>query len=75
MLIADAAQDVAEEVRGMGDGAMQDNADVTWQISPILGPPLMFIFVCLTNILLITSLISLLSNSLTKVWLGAVSFT
>lgn len=35
----------------------------------------MFIFVCLTNILLITSLISLLSNSLTKVWLGAVSFT
>jgi len=27
----------------------------------------MFIFVCVTNILLITSLISLLSNSLTKV--------
>lgn len=37
------------------------------QISPILGPPLMFIFVCMTNILLITSLISLMSNSLTKV--------
>ncbi|KAG8627915.1 hypothetical protein KVT40_003788 [Elsinoe batatas] len=36
-------------------------------ISPVLGPPLMLIFVCLTNILLITSLISLLSNSLTKV--------
>ncbi|KAK5117319.1 hypothetical protein LTR62_005936 [Meristemomyces frigidus] len=41
--------------------------DVAEEISPILGPPLMFIFVCLTNILLITSLISLLSNSLTKV--------
>ena len=37
------------------------------QISPVLGPPLMFIFVCMTNILLITSLISLMSNSLTKV--------
>ncbi|KAK5157221.1 hypothetical protein LTR04_005458 [Oleoguttula sp. CCFEE 6159] len=35
-------------------------------ISPYLGPPLMLIFVCMTNILLITSLISLLSNSLTK---------
>ncbi|PNS18651.1 Calcium channel YVC1 [Sphaceloma murrayae] len=41
--------------------------DVAEQISPVLGPPLMLIFVCLTNILLITSLISLLSNSLTKV--------
>ncbi|KAK4574848.1 hypothetical protein LTR86_001690 [Recurvomyces mirabilis] len=41
--------------------------DVAEEISPILGPPLMFIFVCMTNILLITSLISLLSNSLTKV--------
>ncbi|KAI5809349.1 hypothetical protein BZA77DRAFT_328871 [Pyronema omphalodes] len=35
------------------------------EISPILGPPLMLIFVTITNILLITSLISLLSNSLT----------
>ncbi|KAF2240081.1 hypothetical protein EV356DRAFT_527920 [Viridothelium virens] len=41
--------------------------DIAQKISPILGPPLMLIFVCLTNILLITSLISLLSNSLTKV--------
>ena len=41
--------------------------ELTRQISPILGPPLMFIFICLTNILLITSLISILSNSLTKV--------
>ncbi|KAI9679476.1 MAG: hypothetical protein M1817_005498 [Caeruleum heppii] len=49
--------------------------DAMREISPILGPPLMvslrrkkrkLIFVCLTNILLITSLISLLSNSLTK---------
>nr|OQO30480.1 hypothetical protein B0A51_01709 [Rachicladosporium sp. CCFEE 5018] len=40
---------------------------VAEQISPILGPPLMLLFVCLTNILLVTSLISLLSNSLTKV--------
>lgn len=41
--------------------------DVAERISPILGPPLMLVFVCLTNILLITSLISILSNSLTKV--------
>ncbi|KAI5363068.1 hypothetical protein Slin15195_G104450 [Septoria linicola] len=36
-------------------------------ISPILGPPIMLVFVALTNILLITSLISLLSNKLDKV--------
>ncbi|KAF2772744.1 Ca2+/Mg2+-permeable cation channel [Teratosphaeria nubilosa] len=40
---------------------------VSVAISPVLGPPLMFIFVCMTNILLLTSLIALLSNSLTKV--------
>ncbi|KAF2148942.1 hypothetical protein K461DRAFT_232254 [Myriangium duriaei CBS 260.36] len=41
--------------------------DVASEISPVLGPPLMFVFICMTNILLITSLISLLSNTLTKV--------
>ncbi|KAF2816252.1 uncharacterized protein BDZ99DRAFT_484915 [Mytilinidion resinicola] len=41
--------------------------DVAQEISPLFGPPVMLIFVALTNILLITSLISLLSNSLTKV--------
>ncbi|KAM3424467.1 hypothetical protein BST61_g6471 [Cercospora zeina] len=41
--------------------------DVADQISPVLGPPLMLVFVALTNILLITSLISLLSNKLDKV--------
>ena len=41
--------------------------DAASKISPLLGPPLMMIFVALTNILLLTSLISLLSNSLTKV--------
>ena len=41
--------------------------DIADQISPILGPPLMLVFVCLTNILLITSLISLLSLSLENV--------
>ncbi|KAJ4989147.1 ion transporter [Stagonosporopsis vannaccii] len=35
--------------------------------SPFFGPPVMLIFIILTNILLITSLISLLSNSLSKV--------
>ncbi|KAI4690050.1 uncharacterized protein J4E84_004231 [Alternaria hordeiaustralica] len=35
--------------------------------SPFFGPPVMLVFVTLTNILLITSLISLLSNSLSKV--------
>ncbi|KAF1993168.1 hypothetical protein P154DRAFT_478076, partial [Amniculicola lignicola CBS 123094] len=34
--------------------------------SPVFGPPTMLVFVALTNILLITSLISLLSNSLEK---------
>lgn len=33
----------------------------------MLGPPLMFVFVIMTNILLMSSLISLLSNSLDKV--------
>ncbi|EUC30056.1 hypothetical protein COCCADRAFT_104890 [Bipolaris zeicola 26-R-13] len=41
--------------------------DVAEEISPLFGPPVMLIFVTLTNILLITSLISLLSNSLSKV--------
>lgn len=41
--------------------------DTATKISPMLGPPLMMVFVALTNILLLTSLISLLSNSLTKV--------
>ncbi|PVI03155.1 hypothetical protein DM02DRAFT_612394 [Periconia macrospinosa] len=41
--------------------------DVAKEISPFFGPPVMLIFVALTNILLITSLISLLSNSLSKV--------
>lgn len=41
--------------------------DIAEKISPYLGLPLMLIFVVLTQILLITSLISILSNSLTKV--------
>ncbi|KAL6710073.1 hypothetical protein ACN47E_009864 [Coniothyrium glycines] len=41
--------------------------DIAEEISPVFGPPVMLIFVTLTNILLITSLISLLSNSLSKV--------
>lgn len=41
--------------------------DIAEKISPYLGLPLMLIFIVLTNILLITSLISILSNSLTKV--------
>ncbi|TGO23636.1 hypothetical protein BPAE_0126g00200 [Botrytis paeoniae] len=41
--------------------------DIMDQISPQLGPPLMLIFVCMTNILLITSLISILSGSFLRV--------
>lgn len=41
--------------------------DIMTEINPILGPPLMLIFVTLTNILLITSLISILSDSFSKV--------
>ncbi|KAK6352758.1 hypothetical protein TWF696_004760 [Orbilia brochopaga] len=41
------------------------------QISPVLGAPLMLIFVTMTNILLITSLISLLSNSILLVMSNA----
>jgi hypothetical protein len=41
--------------------------DIMNEINPKLGPPLMLIFVCMTNILLITSLISILSDSFSKV--------
>ncbi|KAK4940826.1 hypothetical protein LTR10_019098 [Elasticomyces elasticus] len=41
--------------------------DMAVKISPLFGYTLMLIFVCLTNILLITSLVSLVSNSLTEV--------
>ncbi|CAD6446354.1 961434b3-5118-4bd2-b7a0-93c8273d71fb [Sclerotinia trifoliorum] len=41
--------------------------DIMYQISEEFGPPLMLIFVCMTNILLITSLISILSDSFSKV--------
>ncbi|KAH9827927.1 Ca2+/Mg2+-permeable cation channel [Teratosphaeria destructans] len=37
-------------------------------ISPVLGPPLMFIFVCMTNILLLTSLIALLNMAVYSVY-------
>ncbi|KAI5795609.1 hypothetical protein EDC01DRAFT_59034 [Geopyxis carbonaria] len=45
--------------------------DAMREVSPVLGPPLMLVFVILTNILLITSLISLLSNSLTNMMMNA----
>ncbi|RVX66875.1 hypothetical protein B0A52_09605 [Exophiala mesophila] len=41
--------------------------DMAVKISPLFGYTLMLIFVCLTNILLITSLVSLVSNSLSEV--------
>lgn len=41
--------------------------DIMYQISEEFGAPLMLIFVCMTNILLITSLISILSDSFSKV--------
>lgn len=41
--------------------------DIMRDINPLLGPPLMLIFVCMTNILLVTSLISILSDSFSKV--------
>jgi hypothetical protein len=41
--------------------------DIMVDINPALGPPLMLIFVTLTNILLVTSLISILSDSFSKV--------
>ncbi|CAL3962941.1 unnamed protein product [Diplocarpon coronariae] len=41
--------------------------DIMSDINPKLGPPLMLIFVCMTNILLITSLISILSDSFSRV--------
>ncbi|EXJ55591.1 hypothetical protein A1O7_08519 [Cladophialophora yegresii CBS 114405] len=41
--------------------------DMAVKISPLFGYTLMLVFVCLTNILLITSLVSLVSNSLTEV--------
>lgn len=41
--------------------------DIMDKINPILGPPLMLIFVTMTQILLVTSLISILSDSFSKV--------
>ncbi|KAH8594543.1 hypothetical protein B0O99DRAFT_625182 [Bisporella sp. PMI_857] len=41
--------------------------DIMYDINRHLGPPLMLIFVTMTNILLVTSLISILSNSFTQV--------
>ncbi|CZR64510.1 uncharacterized protein PAC_14408 [Phialocephala subalpina] len=41
--------------------------DIMYEINPVLGPPLMLVFVTMTNILLITSLISILSDSFSKV--------
>lgn len=41
--------------------------DIMNDINRHLGPPLMLLFVCMTNILLITSLISILSDSFSKV--------
>ncbi|OBW68220.1 MAG: Alpha-glucuronidase [Aureobasidium pullulans] len=41
--------------------------DISDKISPYLGLPLMLVFITLTQILLITSLISILSNSLSNV--------
>jgi hypothetical protein len=41
--------------------------DIMNDINAKLGPPLMLIFVTMTNILLITSLISILSDSFSKI--------
>lgn len=45
--------------------------DAAPQISPIFGPPLMLIFVTLTNILLITVLISILSEKFSGIMMNA----
>ena len=52
-------------------GATVVGFEVAERISPTLGPPLMVIFVCMTNILLMSSLISLLSYSLIGVMANA----
>ena len=41
--------------------------DIMYDINTYLGPPLMIIFVIMTQILLVTSLISILSDSFSKV--------
>ncbi|KAK9375793.1 uncharacterized protein V1513DRAFT_397903 [Lipomyces chichibuensis] len=43
-------------------GAPYDGLDAASEISPIFGPPLMLVFVILTNVLLITVVISILSQ-------------
>lgn len=48
-----------------GSGYM--GLDISDKISAKLGPTLMVVFVCITNILLLPTLISLLTNSLTLV--------
>ncbi|KAK9248861.1 hypothetical protein V1506DRAFT_527976 [Lipomyces tetrasporus] len=47
-------------------GAPYDGLDAASEISPIFGPPLMLVFVILTNILLITVVISILSQRFGK---------
>ena len=41
------------------------------QIDPNLGPPLMIIYVCMTNILLVTSLVCVMRQSFAKIFANA----
>ncbi|KAG9233356.1 hypothetical protein BJ875DRAFT_485244 [Amylocarpus encephaloides] len=52
-------------------GQSSEGFAVMHQIDPRLGPPLMIVFVCMTNILLITSLVCVLRESFSKIFANA----
>ncbi|CAG8954653.1 hypothetical protein HYFRA_00004574 [Hymenoscyphus fraxineus] len=45
--------------------------DIMHQIDPRLGPPLMLIYICMTNILLITSLVCVMRESFSRIFANA----
>lgn len=45
--------------------------DIMHEIDPRLGPPLMLIYICMTNILLITSLVCVMRESFSKIFANA----
>jgi hypothetical protein len=52
-------------------GASGEGFAIMNEIDPRLGPPLMIIYVCMTNILLITSLVCVMRESFSKIFANA----
>jgi hypothetical protein len=52
-------------------GASGEGFNIMNEIDPRLGPPLMIIYVCMTNILLITSLVCVMRESFSRIFANA----